>query len=60
MNVEGPKGFTGLEIVTVELDRQYRINSELLQKNVELEQKIQELEKIIRSYQSNSVPEVIM
>ena len=60
MNMDGPKGFTGLDIISVELDRQYQINSDLLHKNADLEQRIVELEKIIKSYQDYSVPEAII
>jgi hypothetical protein len=50
----------GLEVLAGELDRQAQLNSELLAQIQEKDLKIQELERIIRSYQSNSVPEVIM
>jgi cell division septum initiation protein DivIVA len=55
--MDGPKGFTGLDIIAVELDRQYQIHADLLQQNQELQQRIAELENIIKS---NNVPEVIM
>ena len=51
--MEGPAIHFGLEVVGAELDRQIRINSELMEKNQELEQRIVQLEKIISSYQNN-------
>ena len=50
----GPKPFAGLEIIAHELDRQMQINSELMTKNQELEQRIQVLEKLLDSYMNSS------
>lgn len=50
----------GLEVIAGELDRQAQLNSELLAQIQEKDLIIQRLEKIIKSYQSNTVPEVII
>jgi hypothetical protein len=57
--MEGPAVHFGLEVVGVELDRQIRLNSELMEKNQQLEQRIQVLEGYLR-LKDIILPEAIM